>query len=182
MNPAQRLLLRMLLWLAGVVIATVLVMSIIMEINVEKNGGGEMVDGIALVLGLKLIACYTVVLMLGRLLPGRGGARWGWHLLALMMILVFVPMILVCKVISGSMKPIDRSNDFKCALRKGDCRILFPNPLTMNIRSIVIVGLLIGGLFKVLHWPGANVIIVAAGLVAVASLLIGLRKPTRPVQ
>ena len=100
MNPAQRLLLRILLWLAGVVIATVLVMLIIMEINVEKNGGGEMVDGIALVLGLMLIACYTVVLMLGRLLPGRGGARWGWHLLALMMILVFVPMILVWKVIS----------------------------------------------------------------------------------
>ena len=80
------------------------------------------------------------------------------------------------------MKLIDHSNDFKCALRKGDCRIPLPNPLTMNIRSIVIVGLLIGGLFKVLHWPGANVIIVAAGLVAVASLLIGLRKPTRPVQ
>lgn len=52
----------------------------------------------------------------------------------------------------------------------------------MYIRSIGIAGLIIGILFKTLHWPGANVIIVASGLVTVSALVIGLRKPTGPVQ
>ncbi len=41
----------------------------------------------------------------------------------------------------------------------------------MYIRALGIAGLGIGVLFKVMHWPGANVIIVAGGLITLVALL-----------
>jgi hypothetical protein len=49
----------------------------------------------------------------------------------------------------------------------------------MNLRSIGIAGLILGILFKVQHWPGANMIALAAGLLVLAAVLIGLT--TRPM-
>ncbi len=48
----------------------------------------------------------------------------------------------------------------------------------MNLRSIGIAGLIIGALFKMQHWPGANVIALAGGLLTVAAVVIALA--TRP--
>jgi hypothetical protein len=46
----------------------------------------------------------------------------------------------------------------------------------MHLRSIAIVGLLLGILFKTLHWPGANIILLpGAFLTAVASALLLVR-------
>ena len=48
----------------------------------------------------------------------------------------------------------------------------------MSIRSISIAGLLLGILFKTLHWPGANVIILASSLLVIVTLsLLLFRKP-----
>jgi hypothetical protein len=49
----------------------------------------------------------------------------------------------------------------------------------MYIRSIGIAGLILGILFKVQHWPGANVIALAGGLLIIAAVVIGLT--TRPM-
>jgi hypothetical protein len=49
----------------------------------------------------------------------------------------------------------------------------------MNLRSIGIAGLILGILFKVQHWPGANVIALAGGLLIIAAVVIGLT--TRPL-
>ncbi len=48
----------------------------------------------------------------------------------------------------------------------------------MYIRSIAFAGLLIGILFKSLHWPGAGEIVVASSVVVIATLaLLLFRKP-----
>lgn len=48
----------------------------------------------------------------------------------------------------------------------------------MYLRSIAFAGLLMGILFKTLHWPGANVIAFASGILAIVALLLMLiRKP-----
>ena len=96
-----RLWLRILLWLVGAVMLAVLALLIGMEYSVEKNGGGEMVDTIGLLFGLMLIAYYTVVLFLGRIMLCRGGVRWGWHLVAVMLLLVFLPPLILWKLAVG---------------------------------------------------------------------------------
>ncbi|HRD52687.1 MAG TPA: hypothetical protein PKY96_08565 [Flavobacteriales bacterium] len=48
----------------------------------------------------------------------------------------------------------------------------------MYIRSIAFAGLLIGILFKTLHWPGAVYIVLASGLLVIAALSpLLFRKP-----
>jgi len=48
----------------------------------------------------------------------------------------------------------------------------------MYIRSIGIAGLIIGILFKTLHWPGAGEIVVASSVVVIVTLsLLLFRKP-----
>lgn len=42
----------------------------------------------------------------------------------------------------------------------------------MYIRSIAIAGHIIGMLFKTLHWPGANVILLTSGVLAIVMLVI----------
>lgn len=44
----------------------------------------------------------------------------------------------------------------------------------MNLRSIGIAGIILGSLFKVQHWPGANVIALAGALLTVAAVIIAL--------
>jgi hypothetical protein len=93
------MMLRILLWLIGAVILTVVVLLVIMEVDIEKHGGGEMVDGVALLIGLMLIAYYSMLLFVGRTLLRRGGAKWGWYLVAVMLLLVFVPPIYLWNLI-----------------------------------------------------------------------------------
>ncbi len=100
MTSPQRLCLRILLWIIGAVVAAVIVLLVIMEVDIEKNGGGEMADTIGLLLGLMIMAYYTVVLILGRIMLNRGVANWGWHFVALMMVLVFVPMVFLWGIMS----------------------------------------------------------------------------------
>jgi|694.fasta_scaffold64695_2 hypothetical protein len=42
----------------------------------------------------------------------------------------------------------------------------------MNLRSIGIAGLIIGILFKFLHWPGANIILLTSAVLTLVTLLI----------
>ena len=51
----------------------------------------------------------------------------------------------------------------------------------MYIRSIGIAGLIIGILFKTLHWPGAGEIVVASSVVVIASLSLLLFRKPRPL-
>lgn len=44
----------------------------------------------------------------------------------------------------------------------------------MNLRSIGIAIMLIGFMFKVMHWPGANASVLAGGLLIVVSLVLDL--------
>ncbi|HQW05823.1 MAG: hypothetical protein IPH05_10590 [Flavobacteriales bacterium] len=54
----------------------------------------------------------------------------------------------------------------------------YQTPITMYTRNIGIAGLFIGTLFKVMHWPGANIISVISGvLVVAATVFIVLTKP-----
>ena len=93
MASTPRLVLRILLWMTSAVIVAVVALLVIMEYDIEKHGGGEMVDGFALLIGLMLIAYYAILLFVGRILLRRGGAGWGWYLVAVMLLLVFVPPI-----------------------------------------------------------------------------------------
>ncbi len=48
----------------------------------------------------------------------------------------------------------------------------------MYIRSIGIAGLILGLLFKTLHWPGANIILQSSALLAAITMtLLLIRKP-----
>jgi sugar phosphate permease len=48
----------------------------------------------------------------------------------------------------------------------------------MNIRSIGIAGFILGLLFKFLHWPGANIILLSSAIVTIVMLTVLLaRKP-----
>lgn len=47
----------------------------------------------------------------------------------------------------------------------------------MYLRSIGIAGLIIGILFKTLHWPGANILVLASSMLVIATLALLLRKP-----
>lgn len=49
------------------------------------------------------------------------------------------------------------------------------------IRSIAFAGQLIGILFKTLHWPGANVIVLSSGVVAIVTLGALLFKRSGPL-
>src|SRR5688572_18841626 len=63
-------------------------------------------------------------------------------------------------------------------LRKCARRIPASNTFPMYIRSIAIAGHIIGILFKTLHWPGANIILLASSLLLIGTLSILLiRKP-----
>ena len=64
------------------------------------------------------------------------------------------------------------------ALRFPEACILLPNPITMYIRSVGIAALILGTLFKVLHWPGANIMILTGGVVAgLAAIAVLVMKP-----
>lgn len=53
-----------------------------------------------------------------------------------------------------------------------------PTPLVMFIRSIGIAGFILGILFKVQHWPAANVMLLVSTLVTIVMLtILLLRKP-----
>ena len=43
---------------------------------------------------------------------------------------------------------------------------------TMYIRSIAIAGLITGILFKTLHWPGANALVLISAVITIATLAI----------
>lgn len=81
-------------------IPAMLALLISMEYSIEKYGGGEMVDTIAVLLGILLLVHYAVVFLLGRTMLNRGGARWGWLFVAVMLLLVFVPPIMLWKLMS----------------------------------------------------------------------------------
>jgi len=51
----------------------------------------------------------------------------------------------------------------------------------MYIRSFGIAGLIIGILFKTLHWPGAGEIVVASSVVVIASLSLLLIRQRGPL-
>lgn len=50
----------------------------------------------------------------------------------------------------------------------------------MNLRSIGIAVLILGILFKILHWPGANVILLTSAAVATVAMTILLIKKPGP--
>lgn len=100
LQGTARLVMRVLLWIMGAAIVAVIAMLVIMEVGIGRNGGGEMVDSLALLIGLMLIAYYTLVLILGRSILRSGGPRWAWYLVTLVLILVFVPMFLLGRVFS----------------------------------------------------------------------------------
>lgn len=53
-----------------------------------------------------------------------------------------------------------------------------PKYFTMYIRSIAFAGLILGILFKSLHWPGANIVAFTSGALGIIILLFMLvRKP-----
>ncbi len=51
----------------------------------------------------------------------------------------------------------------------------------MYIRSISIAGLLLGILFKTLHWPGANVIVLASSVLVIVTLSLLLFRKSGPL-
>ena len=51
---------------------------------------------------------------------------------------------------------------------------------TMYIRSISIAGLIIGLLFKTLHWPGANILVLLCSLLAIATFAVSIAKAHGP--
>lgn len=47
-----------------------------------------------------------------------------------------------------------------------------------TIRSVAIAGHILGILFKVMHWPGANIILLSSGVLAIVTLgALLVRKP-----
>lgn len=71
-----------------------------MEYEASRDGGGEMVHSIGLLLALIVMAYYAVVLAIGRMMLRKGGTSWGWHFVAVMLLLVFVPPIMIWKLMS----------------------------------------------------------------------------------
>ena len=55
----------------------------------------------------------------------------------------------------------------------------YQTPITMYIRSIGIAALIFGTLFKVLHWPGANIISVISGVLVVAATVFSFSTRTK---
>lgn len=51
----------------------------------------------------------------------------------------------------------------------------------MHIRSIAIAGHILGILFKTLHWPGANVLLVSSGILLVITLALLLVRKRGPI-
>lgn len=51
----------------------------------------------------------------------------------------------------------------------------------MYIRSIAIAGHILGILFKTLHWPGANVLLVSSGILLVITLALLLVRKRGPI-
>lgn len=51
----------------------------------------------------------------------------------------------------------------------------------MHIRSLGFAGFLIGILFKVLHWPGANVIMLAGALLTLVAVVLLLVRSGQPL-
>lgn len=51
----------------------------------------------------------------------------------------------------------------------------------MTIRSIAIAGYILGILFKMLHWPGANVLLVSSGILLVITLAFLLVRERGPI-
>lgn len=90
---------KVLLWFVGLVIIGVVVATVGMEYNVSNNGGGEMVHSLALLFSLALLAYFGCILLIGRLILRRAAPEWGWHLVALMLILVFGPIALLVRAL-----------------------------------------------------------------------------------
>ena len=65
-------------------------------------------------------------------------------------------------------------------LRFGPPCIQCSNPFHMYIRSLGIAGLIVGILFKTLHWPGANVIVLASSVVVIATMALLLIRKRGP--
>ncbi len=101
LDGAPRTALKVLLWLTALVIVAVLTMTIGMEYEASRDGGGEMVHTIGLFLALIVMTYYAIVLMIGRVMLRKGRASWGWHLVTVMLVLVFLPMIALWKLVSA---------------------------------------------------------------------------------
>lgn len=100
MSPLQHLLFKILLAICAACVPLVLVGIVVMERSAERNGGGEMVHSIGLLVGLMLIGYYAVVLLLGILLRRQDSSRWGWYYLAAVFALAVVPAVFLWQVLA----------------------------------------------------------------------------------
>ena len=100
MSSVQHGLFKFLLALCALCIVLVIVGITVMEFSAVQNGGGEMVNSIALLVGLMLVGYYAMVMALGALLCRQASARWGWFLLTVLLALVVAPAVFLWKVIT----------------------------------------------------------------------------------
>jgi hypothetical protein len=60
-------------------------------------------------------------------------------------------------------------------------RIQPSNTNVMQIRSIAIAGYIVGILFKILHWPGASIILVTSAVLTIGMLALLLNRKPGPM-
>lgn len=99
LQGAPRKAQKVLLWLVGLVMIAVVVATVGMEYSASRDGGGEMVHSLALLFSLALLAYFGCILLFGRLILKRAAPEWGWHLVAVMLILVFGPVGLLVRAL-----------------------------------------------------------------------------------
>ena len=100
MDRSQRFVLIGLLWLVGLFVLAVVALILSVEYSISKNGDGEMADSIALAFGLVTVLYYSLIFFIGNLILRRMNAKWGWHLIALYCLFIFVPILALLKISS----------------------------------------------------------------------------------
>lgn len=54
------------------------------------------------------------------------------------------------------------------------------NPITMNLRAIGLAGLIVGVLFKILHWPGAGYLMLCSSLLTAVAVVLRMASKRGP--
>ena len=100
LHGAARTVLQTLLWSIVLLIVAVVVMTVRMEYEASRDGGGEVVHSIGLMLAMLVVGYYALALLIGRAMLMKGEPSWGWHFVAIMLLLVFVPLIMLWRLMS----------------------------------------------------------------------------------
>ena len=66
------------------------------------------------------------------------------------------------------------------ALPEPCARIQLANHTSMNLRALGLAGLIVGVLFKLLHWPGAGYIVLLSALLTVVGLVLRMTRGRGP--